>query len=332
MSETANVALGIDVGGTGIKGALVDLDTGSWSASGSGSTPRSRPGRPTWPTRSWPWPTTSSSTGPPGSRSRAWCWTGWCTPPPTCTRTGSASSLADLVGPRLRGPSTFLNDADAAGLAESHFGAARGTDGVVLLVTLGTGIGVAMISDGRLVANSELGHLELDGVDAETYAAASARKRNGHTWEEWGAHADHYLKHLEGLVWPKLFVLGGGITKNPEKWLQYLHPRTPIVLAQHINNAGISARPTPPGRAARPAQVRIRPGADDPSRPLGLTPLVSRWSAPSSDTKLRGWRAARKIWLALVIPTVLSVGECITSSARCSVRIRCAGRPDGRPR
>jgi polyphosphate glucokinase len=110
---------------------------------------------------------------------------------------------------------------------------------VVLLVTLGTGIGVAMISDGRLVANSELGHLELDGVDAETYAAASARERNGHSWEEWGAHADHYLKHLEGLVWPKLFVLGGGITKNPEKWLQYLHPRTPIVLAQHINNAGI---------------------------------------------------------------------------------------------
>ena len=65
------------------------------------------------------------------------------------------------------------------------------------------------------------------------------RKRNGHTWEEWGAHANHYLEHLEGLVWPKLFVLGGGITKNPETWLHYLHPRTPIVLAQHINNAGI---------------------------------------------------------------------------------------------
>ena len=64
-------------------------------------------------------------------------------------------------------------------------------------------------------------------------------QRNGHTWQEWGGRADHYLKHLEGLVWPKLFVLGGGITKNPEKWLQYLHPRTPIVLAQLINNAGI---------------------------------------------------------------------------------------------
>ncbi len=147
--------------------------------------------------------------------------------------------LADLVGSRLIGPSVFLNDADAAGLAEAHFGAAKGTDGVVVIVTLGTGIGVAMINDGRLVANSELGHLELDGVDAETYAAASARERNGHTWQEWGGHADHYLRHLEGLVWPKLFVLGGGITKNPEKWLQYLHRRTPIVLAQLINNAGI---------------------------------------------------------------------------------------------
>ena len=132
MSETANVALGIDVGGTGIKGALVDLDTG---AAGQRAVPARHPatgaagrrGR----RRSSPWPTTSTSTGPPVSRSRAWCWTGWCTPPPTCTRTGSASSLADLVGPRLRGPSVFLNDADAAGLAEAHFGAAKGTDGVV---------------------------------------------------------------------------------------------------------------------------------------------------------------------------------------------------------
>ena len=87
--------------------------------------------------------------------------------------------LADLVGSRLRGPSVFLTDADAAGPAEAHFGAAKGTDGVVVIVALGTGIGLAMINDGRLVANSELGHLELRGNDAETYAAASARQRNG---------------------------------------------------------------------------------------------------------------------------------------------------------
>jgi len=239
VSETANVALGIDVGGTGIKGALVDLETGQL-VSDRFRLDTPQPARPA---------DVADVVVAVADHFEFDGATGVAFPGVVLDGVVHTAanlhpdwiglSLADLVGPRLRGPSTFLNDADAAGLAESHFGAARGMDGVVLLVTLGTGIGVAMISDGRLVANSELGHLELDGVDAETYAAASARKRNGHSWEEWGGHADHYLKHLEGLVWPKLFVLGGGITKNPEKWLQYLNPRTPIVLAQHINNAGI---------------------------------------------------------------------------------------------
>lgn len=252
MSETSNVALGIDVGGTGIKGALVDLDTGNLIID------RFRLDTPQ-PAE----PAEVADTivavadhfdfdGPTGVAYPGVVLDGVVRTAANLHPDWIGVSLAELVGPRLRGASTFLNDADAAGLAEAHFGAARGTNGVVLVVTLGTGIGVAMISDGRLVANSELGHLELDGVDAETYAAASARKRNGQSWEEWGAHADHYLQHLEGLVWPKLFVLGGGITKNPEKWLQYLHPRTPIVLAQHANNAGIvgAADATRPGSGA----------------------------------------------------------------------------------
>jgi polyphosphate glucokinase len=94
-------------------------------------------------------------------------------------------------------------------------------------------------NNGELVANSELGHLEIDGVDAELGAAASARERNNLTWAEWGARADRYLKTLENLIWPKLIILGGGISKNPEKWIQYLNPRTPIKLANSINNAGI---------------------------------------------------------------------------------------------
>jgi len=239
VSETGNVALGIDVGGTGIKGALVDLDTGQLLSE------RFRLDTP-HPAL----PTDVAETivavaghfdfdGPVGVAFPGVVLDGVVRTAANLHPDWIGVSLSDLVGPRLRGPSVFLNDADAAGLAEAHFGAAKGTTGVVVIVTLGTGIGVAMISDGRLVPNSELGHLELDGVDAETYAAASARKRNGQTWQEWGAHADHYLKHLEGLVWPKLFVLGGGITKNPEKWLQYLHPRTPIALATNINNAGI---------------------------------------------------------------------------------------------
>jgi polyphosphate glucokinase len=239
VSETANVGLGIDVGGTGIKGALVDLDTGAL-ASDRFRLDTPHPARPgdvvdvivavadhfafDGPTGvSFPGVVLDGVVHTAANMHPDWI----------------GVSLAEQVGPRLRGPSAFLNDADAAGLAEAHFGAAKGMTGVVVVVTLGTGIGVAMINDGRLVANSELGHLELDGVDAETYAAASARERNAETWEEWGAHADHYLKHLENLVWPKLFVLGGGITKNPELWLHYLHPRTPIVLAKNINNAGI---------------------------------------------------------------------------------------------
>jgi polyphosphate glucokinase len=239
LSETARVALGIDVGGTGIKGALVDLTTGTLASERF----RLDTPRPALPGDVAEVIVAVADhfdfTGPTGVAFPGVVLDGVVHTAANLHPEWIGIDLADLVGSRLRGPSVFLNDADAAGLAEAHFGAAKGTDGVVVVVTLGTGIGVAMINDGRLVANSELGHLELDGVDAETYAAASARKRNGHTWPEWAAHADHYLKHLEGLVWPKLFVLGGGITKNPEKWLQHLHPRTPIVLAELINNAGI---------------------------------------------------------------------------------------------
>ena len=239
MTETSKIALGIDVGGTGIKGALVDLTTGTLASERF----RLDTPQPALPADMAEVIIAVADhfdfAGPTGVAFPGVVLDGVVHTAANLHRDWIGVDLADLVGTRLRGPSVFLNDADAAGPAEAHFGAAKGTDGVVVIVTLGTGIGVAMINDGRLVANSELGHLELDGVDAETYAAASARQRNGHTWQEWGDHANHYLEHLEGLVWPQLFVLGGGITKNPEKWLQHLHPRTPIVPAQLINNAGI---------------------------------------------------------------------------------------------
>lgn len=239
VNDNTNVALGIDVGGTGIKGALVDLDTGAL---------RSERFRVDTPHPALPGDVADAIVavadhfafdGPVGVAFPGVVLDGVVHTAANLHPDWIGVSLADLVGSRLRGPSTFLNDADAAGLAEAHFGAAKGVSGVVMIVTLGTGIGTAMINDGRLVPNSEFGHLELDGVDAETYAAASARQRNNHTWEQWGHHAEHYLKYLEGLVWPKLFVLGGGITKNPEKWLHFLRPRTPIALATNINNAGI---------------------------------------------------------------------------------------------
>jgi polyphosphate glucokinase len=120
-----------------------------------------------------------------------------------------------------------------------HFGAAKGEAGVVLVLTLGTGIGSALLVDGALVPNTELGHLELDGYDAEKRAAASAREREDLSWAEWAARVQRYLEHVERLFTPHLFVLGGGVSKKPDKWLPLLHLRTPIKIAELRNNAGI---------------------------------------------------------------------------------------------
>jgi len=144
-----------------------------------------------------------------------------------------------VMSGKLPGPVTALNDADAAGLAEVRYGAGRGYDGVVVIVTFGTGIGTAVIHNGQLIPNSELGHIELDGHDAETKAAASAREREDLSWEQWCKRASKYLSALENLLWPELFVLGGGISKKPDKWVPLLKCRTPLKVAQLINNAGI---------------------------------------------------------------------------------------------
>jgi polyphosphate glucokinase len=137
-------------------------------------------------------------------------------------------------------PVVVLNDADAAGLAEARFGAARGRDGVVLVLTFGTGIGSALLNDGELVPNTELGHLELDGHDAEDDAAAAVREDEGLSWEEWGARVERYLQHLEALFSPDLFVVGGGVSKRFERFADHLDVEAEIVPAQLRNNAGIA--------------------------------------------------------------------------------------------
>ncbi|MBC7308034.1 MAG: ROK family protein, partial [Dietzia sp.] len=133
-----------------------------------------------------------------------------------------------------------LNDADAAGVAEARFGAAKGQDGLVLVTTLGTGIGVGMIFNGVLVPNVELGHLEIDGHNAESRAAASAKEREGLSYEEWATQRlQRYYSHVEGLLWPDLFVVGGGVSRKSDKFLPLLELRTPIVPAALRNMAGI---------------------------------------------------------------------------------------------
>ena len=146
----------------------------------------------------------------------------------------------DELMTRLLGRRSYaLNDADAAGLAEIAYGAAQGMAGTVIVTTLGTGIGSAVIVDGTLVPNTELGHLEIDGHDAETRASSGQRTLHDMSWKKWAKRLQRYYSHVEMLFSPDLFVVGGGVSKKHEKFLPLLRLRTPIVPAALLNTAGI---------------------------------------------------------------------------------------------
>jgi polyphosphate glucokinase len=150
--------------------------------------------------------------------------------------TDVAGTLSNATGCDVRA----LNDADAAGLAEMRYGAGRDVGGTVALLTLGTGIGSALFLDGKLIPNTELGHLEIDGQDAELKTAESAREREDLTWEHWARRLSKYLRHFEALLWPDLFIIGGGVSRKADKFVPLLDGvRTKIVVAQLQNEAGI---------------------------------------------------------------------------------------------
>ena len=234
-------ALGIDIGGTGIKGAVVDTDTGEFVVERL---------RIETPERSTP-----DAVGEIVAEiTRHFEWTGsvGCTFPGVVQagviRTAAnvdeswagadaASTFATATGCRV----AVVNDADAAGEAEARFGHPDARTGVVLMLTLGTGIGSALIQDGVLVPNTELGHLKMGKHehDAERLAAESAREREDLSWKEWSKRLSHYLSYLESLLWPDLFVLGGGVSKKADKFVPHLECRTPVVPAQLLNTAGI---------------------------------------------------------------------------------------------
>ncbi len=232
-------SFGVDIGGTGIKGGVVDLRDGTLVGD------RFRIDTPKPSTPDAVADTVSKIAanfdyrGPFGVTFPGVVQHGTVHTAANVDPSWIGTSLVDAVGPKVPGPVTALNDADAAGLAEVRYGAAKGQRGVVILVTFGTGIGIALLNDGKLVPNAELGHIEIDGHDAEDKAAASARDTEGLTWEQWAARADRYLDTLENLLWPELFVLGGGVSKKTDKWLSLLKTRTPIVVAAMRNNAGI---------------------------------------------------------------------------------------------
>jgi len=144
-----------------------------------------------------------------------------------------------LLTARLGRPVEVINDADAAGLAEARYGAGAGIAGTVLVITLGTGIGSAFIFNGKLVPNAELGHLEIDGYDAESKASAVARERDGLSWAEYSVLLQRYFSHVEFLFSPELFIVGGGISKRADEYLPHMSLRTPIVPAELKNDAGI---------------------------------------------------------------------------------------------
>ncbi len=174
-------------------------------------------------------------------------------------------------------PVCIINDADAAGLAEMKFGAGRGRRGVVLIITIGTGLGSALFTDGHLLPNSEMGHLELDGEDAEWRASDAARKREDLSWKKWGERFNRFLQEMEKLLSPNLIILGGGSSKRFDEFSQYLTVRAEIVPAQLLNDAGIvgaalAAQDCVNGETAASATPPVQSG-DSPSA-LVLRTLV----------------------------------------------------------
>ncbi|GAA2602290.1 ROK family protein [Winogradskya consettensis] len=145
---------------------------------------------------------------------------------------------ARLFTERLGKPVSVLNDADAAGVAEVAFGD-HDQQGLVMMLTFGTGIGSALFLDGTLIPNTEFGHLEIDGKDAEARASDRAREQDDLSWEKWSGRVQDYLRHVEMLLSPRLFIVGGGVSKKADKWLPLIEIRTPIVPATLLNNAGI---------------------------------------------------------------------------------------------
>ena len=241
MRQTDRVACGIDIGGSGVKGALVDLETGEFV----GERVRIDTPRPSTPEAvaevcrqiieqlgvepdvpvgiTFPAPIVHGSVRFMANLDKSW----------------EGVDVNELMTRVLGRRSYALNDADAAGLAEVAYGAAKGVRGTVIVTTLGTGIGSAVIVDGTLVPNTELGHLEIDGHDAETRASSGQKMLQDLSWKRWARRLQRYYSHVEMLFSPDLFVVGGGVSKKHEKFLPLLDLRAPIVPAALLNTAGI---------------------------------------------------------------------------------------------
>lgn len=232
--------LGIDIGGSGIKGNLVDVSTGEVLAERFKiSTPQ--PATPTAVAQAVGGMVAHFDySGPVGCTFPAIVRRGVTLSAANVDRSWIGTDAQALFADATGLPVTVLNDADAAGLAEMRFGAARGRSGVVMILTFGTGIGSAMFVDGRLVPNTELGHLNLAGYESvEDWAASKAKEDEGLSYPDWAERVDRYLLHLNRLFSPDLFVIGGGISRKFEKFGSLLTVPVETVPAALRNEAGI---------------------------------------------------------------------------------------------
>ena len=231
--------LGIDVGGTGIKGAPVDTDEGKLLAD------RFRVVTPQ--------PATVDDViGCIAEVAKHFNWKGeiGCGFP-TVVKKGTIYTAAnidpswigvnakELIEGQTQCRTHLINDADAAGLAEMHFGAGKGNKGMVFLVTIGTGIGTALFANGELVPNTELGHVVIRGKEAESRASNRIRLEKSLTWKQWSRRFNEYLVYMEKLLWPDLIIIGGGLSKSFSKFAPHLKVQAPVVPAEMLNEAGI---------------------------------------------------------------------------------------------
>ncbi len=259
-------AIGVDVGGSGIKTAVVDVDEGRF-VSERLRVPTPDPSTPDKVSASISRlvkrlvkdnaldPSVPVGVGLPGvvlggvlktaaNIDRAWV----------------DYPVTQALGKALKRPVTIANDADAAGIAEMRFGLGRDRPGVVVFLTLGTGVGSAVFIDGKLVPNAEFGQMEIRGRPAERRSAAAARTRRGLSWKAWANDLDEHLHRTDELVWPELILLGGGVSKNADKYVPRLTVRPPVVPAQLRNDAGIIGAAVIAAEAAD--AVRSQPAAE----------------------------------------------------------------------
>jgi polyphosphate glucokinase len=236
----ARRGFGVDVGGSGIKGGIVDMDTGQLIGDRF-KLPTPQPATPKKVAKTiadvaneFGW------TGPLGVTYPGVVTDGIVQTAANVDQSWIGTNASHIIGAELDGQQvTVLNDADAAGLAEEHYGAGKDNSGLVVLLTFGTGIGSALIHNGTLIPNTEFGHLEVGGKEAEQRAASSVKDKNDWTYEKWAKEVTKVLVAIENAIWPDLFIAGGGISRKAEKWLPFLENRTPVVAAALQNTAGI---------------------------------------------------------------------------------------------